>query len=97
MSLLWLAIVALATVKLIETAKEIVPWPIRPWPKTVASIVIPIALSAWLCDDVRSTILQGLGAAGLALVLHEVRATVSYIGDRAKVDVITQARARSRL
>lgn len=96
MTWLWLVLISLAVLRIVETMKEIVPWPMSGRGKSVLSIIIGIALSAWLNDDVKTTVLLGLGATGLSMIFHETRATLSYIGDRARLDVIRAGAERSR-
>lgn len=89
----------LATMRLTETIKEISPWPFRSGAtKGIISIAIGIALSAWLNDDGVSTTLRlGIGVAGGAMLLHEVRAVLGYAGDRLRQDVILRSARTTRL
>jgi hypothetical protein len=96
----WLALflVALATARLIETLKELIPWPLQPWTKGALAMALGLT-GAWLLDVGGTTgqhVGFGLGSAGLASLLHEVRSTLALVGDTMKVSVIQRAAARRR-
>ena len=91
----WKAIlVGLGVMRLLETIKEIVPWPMQPFFKSILATVIGAALSVWLSDDLKDRVLITLGAAGTSALSHEVRDYLSVSGDRAKLDVMIRSARR---
>lgn len=99
----WLALIliGLGTMRMVETLKEIFPWPLQPWWKGMLPILLALT-GTWLLadgqgwDSPSEWIVFGLGSAGLASVAHELRSTLSLLGDTYKVQVIQRAAARRR-
>lgn len=75
--------------RLVETAKEVVPWPLQPWFKGVGSMVLGVLISAFVVED--DFLLFGLAAGGGSALCHEIRAYLSVRGDEAKTVVIGRA------
>lgn len=99
----WTAVVliGLATMRLVEFLKEIVPWALQPWTKSFLAMVLGL-MGAWLLgarldwSSPSHLVVLGLGSAGLAALVHELQAVLSLLGDTFKVTVITRAAARRR-
>lgn len=99
----WLALllISLAAMRVIETLKELIPWPLQPWTKGVLAMLLGLT-GTWLLADgqdwerLSEWIVFGLGAGGLASILHEVRSVLMLLGDTFKVEVIAKASGRRR-
>jgi hypothetical protein len=90
-----LILIALGAMKLTELAKELIPWPIAAWSKSVLSLVFAVTLGIL----VRTEVLVIVGAWGLASVAHEIRACLSMISDDKKQQIFlrsTVGRRQSR-
>lgn len=88
---LWLAfvLISFAVMRLVETSKEIVPWPLQPWFKGAYAMVLGILMAAFVVED--DFLLLGLAAGGGSALCHEVQAYLSVRGDEAKTVVIGRA------
>lgn len=97
---LLLVVVGFGTMKIVQTVKEILPWVLRPWTLSLVSIATATALCAGFSNGPRWTLTIGLGAAGVAALVHEVRDVLSAQGDVSKSTVIlrsTTGRQRVRM
>jgi len=90
-----LILIALGAMRATEFVKELIPWPMVAWTKTVTSLVFTVALGLL----VRAEVLVIVGAWGLAAVAHEIRACLSMISDDKKQQIFlrsTVGRRQSR-
>ena len=96
----WLALilVGLGTMRVIETLKELIPWPLQPWTKGALAMGRGMGGVALLGNDLGGgrLVVFGLGSAGLASLTHELRSMLALLGDTFKVQVIQRAAARRR-
>lgn len=85
-------ILVLAVMKITEFAKELIPWPVAPWTKSVFSLVTAGVLG----------IIAGLGGVeilgtwGGAAVAHEITAVLAMISDDKKQQIILRTSGRRR-
>lgn len=84
----------LATMRIVQLVKEVIPFPLQPWTKSILSVLVPLALCVWLNDGYARTALIVLGAAGVSSLCHEVRDFLSSYGDQAKLGVIMRGSQR---
>jgi len=89
-----LVLVALGTARVIETLKELIPWTLQPWTKGALAMALGMGACALL--ETEQPVVFGLGAAGLASLLHEVRSTLQARGDTYRIEVISRATGRRR-
>lgn len=98
---LGLLLIALGATRVIETLKELIPWTLQPWTKGVLAMGLGL-IGTWLLadgqgwDSPSEWIVIGLGAGGLASILHEMRSVLMLLGDTYKVEVIQKASGRRR-
>ena len=88
---------ALATMRLTEFLKEVIPWPLQPWTKSGISLVIAGALCALHSSGGSDWTLASLGAAGLAAVLHDVRSVLSMKSDDLKQTIMVRYANKRRV
>ena len=93
-----LFLVALGTMRVIETLKELVPWTFQPWTKGALAMTLGLTGAFWLGagQGAAQHVVFGLGSGGLASLVHEVRSSLSLWGDTCKVQVISKAASRRR-
>lgn len=86
----WLVfvLVSVAVMRLVETTKELIPWPVQPWVKGVYAMVLGTVIAAFVVED--DFLLLGLAAGGGSALCHEVRSYLAVRGDEAKVTVISR-------
>lgn len=93
----WVLLSALATLVLLELAKNVVPWQIQSWFKTALAIAVAVATVLILEHriSIRGSV-EGLAAAGASCLLNEVRSVLSMLSDNIKVEVISKSRRPPR-
>jgi hypothetical protein len=95
----WLVMVlaGLGAMKLTNLVKEIIPWPLQPWTRSVVSLVWATALSVGFSDSFRQGLLMAFGSTGLAAIVHEVTSTLSMKSDDLKQTIMMRAVNRRRV
>lgn len=86
-----LMLVGLGAMKLTDFLKEIIPWPLQPWTRSLVCLVMASALSALHSAAGRDRILLTLGSAGLASLLHEITSALSMKSDDLKQTIMVRA------
>ncbi len=88
-------LVGLGSARIVETLKEALPVvPPAPWKSTTATALAGAAGAVLVEGDWRTRALAGIGAAGVAMVTHELRSLLSLLADRQKVHVLRAANGR---
>lgn len=87
-----LVLVALAAMKATEFIKELIPFPVDPWVKSVISLGLTVVFG--LVAGTEALVIAG--AWGLAALGHEIRACLSMISDDKKQQIILRNAQRRR-
>lgn len=96
MRLVRVAVAALATARVVETVKEIIPVIPDPWAKSVFASAVGVGAAYIAGDrDVRTVAATGLAAAGLAAVVHDAQAALSSIADNNITEVLQRVPRRA--
>jgi hypothetical protein len=97
MRLVRVAVVALATLRVVETVKEAVPAIPPPWQKSLFAAAVGSGLTLLSPEDRRpeTVALTGLAAAGLAAVVHDVQAALSSFADNNITEVLQRMPRRA--
>jgi hypothetical protein len=85
-----LVLAALGAMKLTDFVKEIIPWPLQPWTRTLVSLVWATVLCALLSSG-KPLVLLITGSAGLASLLHEIVSVLSMKSDDLKQTIMVRA------
>jgi len=85
-----LILLALVGMKVTELAKELIPWPVAPWTKSLFSLVI-VGVAGSLVGQRPLVVAGAWGGAALA---HEIRAVLSMISDDKKQQIILRGSPR---
>lgn len=93
---LWLVLLAsgLGAMKVVDLVKEIIPWPLQPWSKSVCSMAAAGTMVYSFVDSGERFALLMFGAAGLAAVLHELTDALWLTSDFLKQQVILRGARR---
>lgn len=84
--------VGIGTTRLVETVKESIPIiPPPAYRSAFASVIAGVAGAVVVDEDWRARALTAAGAAGIAMITHEVVALLSATTDRQKVTVMRAA------
>lgn len=86
-----LLLVGLGALKLTQLAKEAVPLPMRPWTKSLVSLVSAGLLASLARQRVPDWALLSAGGAGLAAALHPVLRWAAAAGDECRLRVMLRA------
>lgn len=96
MRLVHVAVAALATARVVETVKEIIPVIPDPWAKSLFASAVGVGAAYIAGDrDVRTVAASGLAAAGLAAVVHDVQAALSASADNNITEVMQRVPRRA--
>ena len=97
MGLTRVAVVALATARVVETAKEVLPSIPPPWVKSTFAMAVG-AGAAYIAGERRpeTVAATGLAAAGLAAVVHDVQVAASSFADSNITKVLQQVPRRAK-
>lgn len=87
-----LILISLAAMKATEFLKELIPFPIDPWMKSVLSLVFAVLFG--LVVEAEALVIAG--AWGGAALAHEIRAVLSMISDDKKQQIMLRAPAPRR-
>jgi hypothetical protein len=87
---------AFGIVKVIQLIKEILPWPVEAWVKSTLTLAFAGLGALPFVSGPGQWVLVAGGAAGLAGLIHQVTRLVTFVGDKAKTDVIVRTTGRVR-
>lgn len=85
--------IGIGTMKLVELIKEVVPWSLQPWTKSVSTIVIAgtaVGIRRGRKAPVMGSVITTLAAAGVAALAHQTQRYLLMKGDEAKVAVMVR-------
>lgn len=87
-----LVLVALAAMFVTEFVKQLLPFPVMAWVKSLIALLVAGSMAAWLRVDVPTA----LAGAGLAVLLHEAQAALALLCDWLKQAIILRHGTRRR-
>lgn len=77
-----------------ELCKTLLPWTFKPWSKMLLALGAGLVLAWCVTDSLQDVLVAGVGAAGLAAMVHRTHRWMGSVGDVARISVVQAAGRR---
>lgn len=88
-------IIGFATLKIVDAIRHMVPWSLANTTKDVIVIVLSLIVAIIFVPTFKTAVFVGLGAGGIASMLHKLHNLMELSGDSIKVEVLEKAQRSS--